>query len=45
MRRLGSSGGGGAAAEEVLVAGAEAVYSYTVDEGRKAAFAIKGGEE
>jgi len=31
-----------AGAEEVLVAGPEAVYSYTPEEGRKAAFAIKG---
>ncbi|GAB4818399.1 hypothetical protein N2152v2_005445 [Parachlorella kessleri] len=33
---------GRSGAEEVLVAGPEAVYSYTPDEGRKAAFAIKG---
>ena len=37
-----SGTGGGGADEEVLVAGAEAVYSYSPEEGRKAAYVIKG---
>lgn len=43
----GSNAGGQAGAaeggeDEVLVAGPEAVYSYSPEEGRKAAYAIKG---